>query len=212
MNLLLQLYTPSKCQIYNKWTVHEHKCLSSFLFFRFPSNCERERGYTKFGIRRNSPKGTYLMFRQGSTRESFFFYRLTNLFLFSILAWRTWVIRVRDIFLFVFVYPEYLAFGSVHHEPCPKTNFLTIYFRWWEGVPTSVLGSQPIIWLLSPSPFRCQATRVRLPSTNIWSPLCALHSFLTVILWRLATVNSNERIAVIPLPLSQWDITWQIVK
>ena len=57
-----------------------------------------------------------------SCGESFFFYGLTNLFLFSILAWRTWVIRVRDIFLFVFVYPEYLAFGSVHHEPCPKTN------------------------------------------------------------------------------------------
>ena len=43
MNLLLQSYTPSKCQIYNNWTVHEHKCLSSFLFFRFSSNWERER-------------------------------------------------------------------------------------------------------------------------------------------------------------------------
>ena len=65
MNLLLHLYTPSKCQIHNKWTVHEHKCLSSFLFFRFPSNCvcerERERGYIKLGIKRNSPKVTYLI-------------------------------------------------------------------------------------------------------------------------------------------------------
>ena len=52
MNLLLQLYTPSKCQIYNKWTVHEHKCLSPFLFFRFPSNWEREREwYIKFGYK-----------------------------------------------------------------------------------------------------------------------------------------------------------------
>ena len=89
---------------------------------------ERERGYTKFGIRRNSPKGTYLIFRRGSTGESFFFYGLTNLFLFSILAWRTLVIRVRDIFLFVFVYPEYLAFGSVHHEPCPRTHFFYFLF------------------------------------------------------------------------------------
>ena len=45
MNLLLQFYTPSKCPIYNNWTVHEHKCLSSFLFFRFPSNWEREGVY-----------------------------------------------------------------------------------------------------------------------------------------------------------------------
>ena len=37
------------------------------------------------------------------------------------------------------------------------------------------------------------------------------HHALTVILWGLATVNSNERIAVIPLPSSQWDITWQSV-
>ena len=37
------------------------------------------------------------------------------------------------------------------------------------------------------------------------------HHALTVILWWLATVNSNKRIAVIPLPSSQWDITWQIL-
>ena len=111
--------------------------------------------------------------------------------LFLTLAWRKWLLRISQNF-FVFFYPEYLAFGSVSYEPCPKTNFLTIYFRWREGVPTSVLGSQPIIWLLSPSPFRCQATQVRSPSINICgSPLCDLHSFLTVTLWRLATVNSN---------------------
>ena len=40
----------------------------------------------------------------------------------------------------------------VCHEPCSKTNILILYFRWGEGSPTSVLGSQPIIWLLSLSP------------------------------------------------------------
>ena len=103
MNLLLQLYTPSKCQIYNKWTVHEHKCLSSFLVFRFSSiwerERERERGYTKFGIRRNSPKGTYLISLMELRGESFFFYGLIDFMLFLTLAWRTWVPRVRDIFL-----------------------------------------------------------------------------------------------------------------
>ena len=97
------------------------------------------------------------------------------------------------------------GFGSVCHEPCPTTNLLTIYFRWREGVPTSVSGSQPIIWLLSPSPW-CQATRVRLPSTNIcWSPRDP-HSFLTVILWRLATVNSNTGNSINLISIvSVWD-------
>ena len=110
--------------------------------------------------------------------------------LFLTLAWRKWLLRVSQNF-FVFFYPEYLAFGSVSYEPCTTTDFFTFNFRWREGVPTSVLGSQPIIWLLSPSTW-CPATWVRLPSTNIcWYPLCDLHSFLTVTLWRLATVNSN---------------------
>ena len=134
MNLLLHSYTPSKCQIYNKWTVHEHKCLSSFLFFRFPSNCERERDrdrerewYTKLGMRRNSPKVTYLIFRRGSTGESFFFYGLIDFMLFLTLAWRKWLLRVSQNF-FAFFYPEYLAFGSVSYEPCPTTNFPNYLF------------------------------------------------------------------------------------
>ena len=142
------------------------------------------------GIRRNGPKVTYLIFRRGSTGESFFFYGLIDFRLFLTLAWRKWLLRVSQIF-FRLLHPEYLAFGSVSYEPCPKTDLFTFYFRWREGVPTSVLGSQPIIWLLSPSPW-CPATWVRLPSTNIcWYPLRDLHSFLTVTLWRLATVNSN---------------------
>ena len=80
------------------WTVHEHKCLSSFLLFRFPSHWEREREYTKFGIRRNSPKVTYLIFRRGSTGESFFFYGLIDFRLFLTLAWRKWLLRVSQIF------------------------------------------------------------------------------------------------------------------
>ena len=163
---------------------------------------ERERGYIKLGIRRNGLK-IYLSFFLwwSSCGEYFLFYELIDFMLFLILAWRKWLLRVRDIF-FVFFYPECLALGSVRHEPCPTTNFLIIYFRWWEGVPTSVLGSQPIIWLLSSS-FPCQATRVRSPST------CDPHSFLTVILWRLATVNSNTRIVVILFLSSQWETMWQ---
>ena len=92
------------------------------------------------GIRRNSPKVTYLIFRRGSTGESFFFYGLIDFRLFLILAWRKWLLCVSQIF-FCLLHLEYLTFGSVSYEPCPTTNFFIIYFRWWEGVPTSVLGS-----------------------------------------------------------------------
>ena len=155
-------------------------------------------------------KFTYLFFLWWSScGEYFLFYGLIDFMLFLILAWRTWLLRVRDIFLSSST--RSTGFGSVCHEPCPPTNFLTIYFRWREGVPTSVLGSQPIVWLL-PSSFLCQATWVRSPSINIsGSPLCDLHSFLTVILWWLATVNSAKRIVVIIFLSSQWDTTWQNV-
>ena len=188
MNLLLQLYTPSKCQIYNKWTVHEHKCLSSFLFFRFPSNWERERGYTKFGIRRNSPKGTYLISLMEFRGESVFFYGLIDFMLFLILAWRTWVPRVRVILLssstrntgFGFFCPlRTLSNDWLSYSQFPLTG-RSSHFRF--RAPVNRLAST----------FPCQAIRVRSPSINICgSPLSDLHSFLTVTLWWLATVNSN---------------------
>ena len=127
--------------------------------------------------------------------------------LFLTLAWRKWLLRVSQNF-FVFFYPEYLAFGSVSLEPCPTTNFFTIYFRWREGFPTSVLGSQPIVWLLHSS-FQCQATQVRSPSINICgSPLCDLHSFLTVTLWGLLLIQTLGIVLILFLS-SRWDITWQ---
>ena len=123
MNLLLQLYTPSKCQIYNKWTVHEHKCLSSFLFFRFPSNWEREREwYINLGIRRNSPKVTYLIFQWGSTGESFFFYGLIDFMLFLTLAWRKWLLQ-SEIF-FCLLLPGVLALAPSATSPVQQLTFL----------------------------------------------------------------------------------------
>ena len=121
---------------------------------------------------------------------------------------------------FCLLLSEVLGFGSVRHKSCPTTNFLFSFFRWRkEGAP-SVLGSQPIIWLL-PSSFPCQATLGLLDVTPypILYPSghqvqtsglhCDPHSFLTVILWRLATVNSNTRIVVILFLSSQWETTWQ---
>ena len=107
---------------------------------------ERERGYIKLGIRRNSPK-VYLSYFDG-------------------FLWRIFLL-LRALLL-----PGVLGFSSVRHEPCPTTNVLIIYFRWREGVPTSVLGSQPILWLLSSSPWsgnffratRCHPSPILFPS------------------------------------------------
>ena len=100
------------------------------------------------GIRRNSPKVTYLIFQRGSTGESFFFYGLIDFRLFLI---KMASLCLADIF-FCLLHPEYLTFGSVSYEPCQTTNFFLFYFCWREGVPTSISGSQPIVWLLPSSP------------------------------------------------------------
>ena len=144
--------------------------LFSFVLFFFKLCVrERERGYIKLGIRRNGLKVYLSFFLMEFLWRIFPLLRANRLYAIFNTGLKKWLLRVRDIF-FVFFYAEYLAFRSVRHEPCPRTNFLIIYFPWWEGIPTSVLGSQPIIWLLSSS-FPCQATRVRPPSKNIWSPL-----------------------------------------
>ena len=85
--------------------MHELKCLSSFLFFRFQSffkKRERERGYIKLGIRRNSPK-VYL---------SHFDWFLSRIFLL-----------LRALLL-----PGVLGFSSARHKPCPTTNFSLYLF------------------------------------------------------------------------------------
>ena len=144
-------------------------------------------------------KFTYLFFLWWSScGECFLFYGLIDFMLFLILAWRIGSF-VSEI-LFVFFYPEYLAFGSVHHKPCPTTLFFFSFFCWREEGATSVF---------------------RVPANHLVSTFFLLvsgdprevteykHLFLTVILWRLATVNSNTRIVVILFLSSQWFTTWQ---
>ena len=139
----------------------------SFVFLQI----EREREwYIKLGIRRNSPKVTYLIFRRGSTGESFFFYGLIDFMLFLTLAWRKWLLRVWNILCLLL--PGVLGFGSDSYEPYPTTNLFFSFFRWREEGATSILGSQPITWLLSSSPWSgnflglLDVTQVRLLSTD----------------------------------------------
>ena len=135
-----------------------------------------------------SPK--LLILRQGSTGESFFFHGLIDFVLFfytglknlgSLMSqlffclppgvkWLWFVCPLRTLlknWLFYYLLP--LRGGSPH-------------FRF--GVPANHLASLffPLV-----------SGDLRLLSTNIWSPLCDPHSFLTFTLWRLDTVNSNTR-------------------
>ena len=154
--------------MYNKWTVHKYKCLFlTFVFLQIER--ERERGwYIKLGIKEKWPQSylsyfltgfhwrIFLLSRANSLHSIFFYTGLKNLG--SLVSQ-----------IFFCLQPGVNGHGFVCHEPCSKTNFLTIYFRWRGGgrrSPTSVLGSQPIIWLLSPSP-----SGVRLPEVTKYQHL-----------------------------------------
>ena len=70
----------------------------SFVFLQIER--ERERGYIKLGIRRNGLKVYSSFFLWwSSSGEYFLFCGLIDFMLFLILAWRTWLLCVRDIFL-----------------------------------------------------------------------------------------------------------------
>ena len=118
--------------------------------------------------------------------------------LFLILAWR-YGFFLSEIF-FLSSSTRSTGFGSVCHEPCPTTNFSyylfpltgrSPHFRF--GVPANHLVS---LFFLPVSGDPMEVTEYK-------------HLFLTVILWWLATVNSNRRIIVIIFLSSQWDTTWQ---
>ncbi len=180
--------------------MHEHKYLSSFLFFRFQSFFklrERERQRQRQRERERERERVYKIGYKEKQSQGYLSY--LDRFLWRIFP----LLRATRL---------YAIFNTGLKKMAPSCPLLLFYFRWREGVPTSVLGSQPIVWLL-PSSFPCQATRVRSPSINICgSPLCDLHSFFTVILRWLATANSNKRIVVIIFLSSQWDTTWQLLE
>ena len=70
MNLLLHIdiHRQSVKYIINEQSMNINVFL---LFFSFVFlQIERERGYIKLGIRRNSPKGTYLIFFDGVPMEN----------------------------------------------------------------------------------------------------------------------------------------------
>ena len=122
----------------------------SWLLFFFKLR-ERESGIQNLGIKKKCPQSYLSYFTTGFHWRIFLLSRanrLSSIFL----HWleEPGVLRVSDV---LSSSTRNTGYGSsARYEPCSKTNLLTIYSRWRGGEsPTSVLGSQPIIWLLSPS-------------------------------------------------------------
>ena len=154
----------------------------SFVFLQIER--ERERVY-KIGYKEKQSQ-IYLSYLDGFLWRIFLLLRADRLYLIFWTGLKIRLLLVRD-FFFLF-YPEYLAFGSVRHEPCPSTNFVFSFFRWREEGATSVFRV----------PANHLASTFFLPvSGDLREVTEYKHLFLTVILWWLATVNSNKRIVVI---------------
>ena len=139
-------------------------------------------------------------------RRIFPLLRATRIYAIFNTGLKKWLLRVRDI-LFVFFYPEYLALVLSATNPVQQLTFLLSIFADGMDSPLPFWGpSQSFGFCLLPSRVRRLEWGHQVKSSGFH---CDPHSFLTVILWRLATVNSNTRIVVILFLSSQWDTTWQ---
>ena len=169
MNLLLyiDIHRQSVKYIINEESMNINVFL---LFFSFVS-LQIERGYIKLDLRRNSPKGSYLIFFLMEFLWRIFpLLRANRLYAIFNTGLKKMASSIRNIFMSSST--RSTGFGSVCHEPCPTTNFFFSFFRWQEEGATSVLGSQPITWLLSSSPWSgdflglLDVTQVRLLRTD----------------------------------------------
>ena len=150
----------------------------SWLLFFFKLR-ERESGIQNLGIKEKCPQSYLSFFRRGSTGESFFFHGLIDfiLFFFFFTGLKNLGSLVSQLFFCLQTGVKWLWF--VCHEPCSKTNLLTINFR-WRGEPHFRFGVPANHLAISPPPLPVSGD-LRLPSTNTcWYPLCDPHSLLTV--------------------------------
>ena len=111
---------------------------------------ERESGIQYLGIKEKCPQSYWSYFTTGFHWRIFLLSRATRLCSVFNTGLKNLGSFVSQFFFCLQPGVKWLWF--VCHEPCSKIIFLILYFRWGEGSPTSVLGSQPIIWLLSLSP------------------------------------------------------------
>ena len=159
---------------------------------------ERESGKRNLGVKEKCPP-SYLSFRRGSTGEFFFFHGLIDFVLFLVLAWGTRVSHVSVNLLSLA--RSKMAMVRLPRALLKTTFYYLLLLRGRE--PHFVLGSQPVIWLLSLSP-----SDVRRPEftkcEHLVYLLCDPHSLLTVTFWLLDTLIQYGRVvSVLPLRLRE---------
>ena len=170
--------------IWQSTNINIFSWLSSFFKLR-----ERERGIQNLGIKEKRPKVTYLIFRWGSTGESFFFHGLIDFILFFYTGLKNPGSFVSQV-LFC-LQPGILAMVRLPAtNPAQKTAFLLFTSTEGKGSPLPFWGrSQSFGFSLLPLGVRRpEVTKYQ----HLLIPLCDLHSSLTVtFFWRLDTVNST---------------------
>ena len=169
----------------------------SFVFLQIERERERvyEIGYKE---KRSQSLLIFFFFWWSSCGEYFLFYGLIDFMLFSILAWRNSSFVSEIFFSSSFTRSTWLLVPSAMN-PVQQLTLSFPFFCWREEGATSV--------------FRVPANRL---ASTFFLPVSGdprevteyKHLFLTVILWRLVTVNLNTRIVVILFLSSQWDTTW----
>ena len=108
------------------------------LFFKLRER-ERESGIQNLGIKENGPKVTYLIFRRGSTGESFFFHGLIDFVLF----FYTGLKNLRSLLsqLFFCLQPGILALNRLPTtNPAKKLTFLLFTSAEGKGSPLPFWG------------------------------------------------------------------------
>ena len=94
------------------WTVHGHKCLSFFLFFRFFKLRERERVvYKILGIKEKWPQSYLSYFSTGFHWRIFLLSRANRLYAIFNTGLENLGPSCPQIFFFCLLHPEYLAMG-----------------------------------------------------------------------------------------------------
>ena len=157
-----------------------------------------------------APKLLILFFDGVPLENLFFFHGLIDFVLFFYTGFKNLGSFVSQFFLLSSTRSKMAMVRLPATNPAQKLIFLLFTSAEGRGVPTSVLGSRPIIWPLSSSSW-CPATWVRSPSTNIYlSPLWPTF-FLNGHFFDGLILSIQIRGVVILSPSSQWDIAWQYI-
>ena len=151
---------------------------------------ERESGIQNLGIKENGPKVTYLIFRRGSTGESFFFHGLIDFVLFFYTGLKNLGSLLSQLFFLSSTRSKMAMVRLPATDPAQKLVFLLF---------TSAEGKESPLPFWGPSQsfgFSLLPLGVRRPEVTKYQhlliPLCDPHSLLTVtFFWRLDTVNST---------------------